>query len=232
MLVGEGPHNDLRAEVLSLGRNRIVFRADHVNYEIPATGRHHLTAGLCAIAVAREVGLDAKRIAEGLARFQSVAGRCQLQQLGAWDVIDDSYNANPRSMQAACELLRDWSGNGKKILVAGDMLELGKQAADCHRRFGRAAVEAGVDCLLVHGPHAGHAIRGALEAGIDAERLAHCTTFETVLAVLDCWAEPGDVILVKGSRGMRMERVVEWLRGAAVYPSYEITGRAPARECA
>jgi UDP-N-acetylmuramoyl-tripeptide--D-alanyl-D-alanine ligase len=232
VFVGERGNNDLQADRVNVEKQRLTFRADGAMYEIAATGRHHLTAALCAIAVAKEIGLDSRRIADGLRRFRPVAGRSRLEAIGPWEVIDDTYNASPRSMQAACELLRDWNAGGKKLLVAGDMLELGRQSAECHAQLGRLASGAGAAFLVAHGSHAAHTISGALEAGMKPHQLALCTTFESVLAVLDCWLEPGDAILVKGSRGMKMERVIDWLRVIARNSSEENTPRAQARDCA
>ena len=92
------------------------------------------------------------------------------------------------------------------------MLELGSHAEQAHVELGRTAAEAGVDGLLAFGPHAAHVIDGAQDHGLHPSRLAQCDHLEILLTVLDCVIEPGDVLLVKGSRGMRMERVVDWLR--------------------
>jgi UDP-N-acetylmuramoyl-tripeptide--D-alanyl-D-alanine ligase len=211
-LVGEGTHNDVRANHVMMGRDRIDFRVDDRAYSVPATGRHHVIAALATIAIAREVGLEDGALAAGLNSFRPVPGRCRLEEVGPWSVIDDTYNANPSSMQAACHVLRDWAGFGKRILVTGDMLELGDLSAECHRQLGRCAAEADVDRLLVYGEHAAHVIGGALDAGLPTHCLAQCDDFEALLAVLDCWLDEGDVVLVKGSRALRMERVVEWLR--------------------
>jgi UDP-N-acetylmuramoyl-tripeptide--D-alanyl-D-alanine ligase len=212
LFVGEGPDNNVRATDIEAVPDRLGFRVDGQRFEVPVTGRHHLTAALSAIAVAREAGLPADLIAEGLRTFAPVAGRCRVERIGPWTVIDDTYNASPDSMRAACEVLRTWTGTGRKILVAGDMLELGKWTVASHVELGRTVAHAGIDCLLAYGDQAGHVVRGARTAGMDGHRLAECESFEALLTVLDCWLEPETVVLVKGSRGMRMERVIEWLR--------------------
>ena len=212
LFVGESEGNHVRATNVRVANQRLMFEVDHVDYEVPVTGRHFLRAALSALAIAREIGLSPLQIAAGFARFQSVAGRCQVHQIGPWTVIDDTYNANPASMRAACETLRDWQGAHKRLLITGDMLELGSHTAQSHVELGRAAAEAHVDGLLVFGEQSENVIRGALEGGLRPSRLAQCDHFEILLTVLDCVLEPGDVLLVKGSRGMRMERVIEWLR--------------------
>lgn len=214
--VGEREDCQVRGTEIEVGENRLAFRVGSDRFTVPVTGRHYLTSALCAVAVAREIGLTARQIAEGFQRFAPPAGRCVVLHLGDWTVIDDTYNANPTSMQAACCLLADWSGGGKRILVIGDMLELGDDAANYHRQLGHFAAESDLNLIAVLGRHAGDVVRGAVEAGFKRQQLAECSAFAALTTVLDCTLEPGDVILVKGSRGMRMERVIDWLRQKAV----------------
>ena len=212
LFVGESENNHVRASNVRVANQRLAFEVDHVEYEVPVTGRHFLNASLTALAIAREIGLTNSEISEGFANFQAAPGRCQVQQIGPWTVIDDTYNANPASMRAACETLRYWHGANKRLLIVGDMLELGSHAEQAHVELGRIAAAAGIDGLLAFGPHAARVIDGAQERGLHPSRLAQCDHLEILLTVLDCVIEPGDVLLVKGSRGMRMERVVDWLR--------------------
>jgi UDP-N-acetylmuramoyl-tripeptide--D-alanyl-D-alanine ligase len=115
-------------------------------------------------------------------------------------------------MQAACLCLGDWPGAGHKLLVVGDMLEMGAETETSHRELGAAVALARVDRLLAYGDNAGHVSQGALRAGMRPHVVAECHGLDALFTVLDCWLEPGDVVLVKGSRGMRMERVVQWLK--------------------
>lgn len=223
LFVGESDDNHVCATNVRVANQRLTFEVDHVEYEVPATGRHFLRAALSALTIAREIGLTASEIAAGFANFQSAPGRCQVHQIGSWTVIDDTYNANPASMHAACETLRDWQGANKRLLITGDMLELGTHTEQAHVDLGRAAAEARVDGLLVCGTQAEHVVRGALAGGLRPSRLAQCDHLEILLTVLDCVLEPNDVLLVKGSRGMRMERVVQWLREKA--KGLEISGQ-------
>lgn len=215
LFIGESDGNHVQATNVRVANQRLTFEVDHVEYEVPVSGRHFLRAALTALTIAREIGLTASEIAAGFANFQAAPGRCQVHEIGPWTVIDDSYNANPASMRAACETLRDWQGANKRLLITGDMLELGAHAEQAHFGLGLAAAEARVDGLLVFGEQSEHVIRGALAGGLRPNRLAQCDHFEILLTVLDCILESGDVLLVKGSRGMRMERVVEWLREKA-----------------
>ncbi len=215
ILVGENRDNQFHITHLESDNETIRFRIDRRQYAVSATGRHHVRSAAAAVAVAREIGMKPDTIAEGLRSFRPVSGRCRLETIGNWYVIDDTYNANPHSMEAACNVLGDWQGNGKRILIAGDMLELGTQAHECHRRLGRLAAEVGVDRLIVHGGYSSLVIEGAIESGLERFRLAQCESFDALTTVLDCWLDPEDVVLVKGSRNLRMERVIDWMKELA-----------------
>jgi UDP-N-acetylmuramoyl-tripeptide--D-alanyl-D-alanine ligase len=212
IFVGEKSDNQLRATAVEFVPGRLQFVVDRKKYELPAPARHYLTAALCALAVAREIGMDPGAIAEGFRRFVSPPGRCLVEQTGSCTIIDDTYNASPLSMQAACLCLKDWPGPGHKLLIVGDMLELGAETQKSHRDLGACVAANRLDRLLAFGENAGDVSWGALNAGMRPHVVAEFHEMESLLTVLDCWLEPGDVVLVKGSRGMRMERVVQWLR--------------------
>ncbi len=214
--VGEGTNNTLRATAIAADSRSLRFAVDGATYEVPAVGRHHLVAGLAAVAVGRELGVKPSDLAEGLSRFVPVPGRCVVKQRRPWTLIDDTYNANPMSAEAACRLLADWNDrglndHGRRILVLADMLELGADAAHWHASIGACAAKLDLDGLVAVGNHASDLLAGARQAGMQSEQLAQCDELDVVAAVLGCWLEPGDVVLVKGSRSMRMERVVEQL---------------------
>ena len=212
IFVGEGRENQLRATDVEFRPGRLQFTADRRTWVLPAPARHYLTAALCALAVAREIGMEPAAIAEGFRGFVSPPGRCRVEEAGTCTIIDDTYNANPLSMQAACLCLAGWPGHGHKLLIAGDMLELGSETRSSHRELGACVAATSVDRLLAFGDSAGDVSWGALHAGMRSHVIAECHELGVLLTVLDCWLEPGDVVLVKGSRGMRMERVVQWLK--------------------
>lgn len=212
VLVGETAGNHLRATEVDFQPGRLRFTADRKKYELAVPARHYLTSALCALGVAREIGMDAGSIAEGFRKFAGAPGRCNVEQVGPWTVIDDTYNASPLSMQAACLCLRDWPAHGNRLLIAGDMLELGTETGRCHEELGACAAGTRIDRLLAFGEQADRVAGGALRAGMAPHTIADCHDLDALLTVLDCWLAPGDVILVKGSRGMRMERIVSWLK--------------------
>lgn len=232
IFVGENSGNTVRATDVAFEPGILRFSVDGRKYEVPAPARHYLTAAMCALAVGREIGMDPPAIAEGLSRFVGQPGRCMVEHAGACTIIDDTYNANPLSMQAACLCLGDWPGQGHKLLIVGDMLELGAETRKSHQELGACVAATNVDRLLAFGENAGDVSWGALHAGMQPHVVAECHEMEALLTVLDCWLEPGDVVLVKGSRGMRMERVVQWLKQRGGEPRKDHSVPATARAVA
>jgi UDP-N-acetylmuramoyl-tripeptide--D-alanyl-D-alanine ligase len=215
---GEG--KDVRAEQIEVvgveaTRFRLVTPAGAATVEMPLMGRHNVTNALAAAAVAvvLEVGPDA--IAAGLGRVELPPMRLAAERLAnGVVVINDAYNANPDSVVAALATLAE-SASGRKIVVLGDMLELGRGAAAMHAEVGAAA--AGVDPVLLCavGEHAEDIRRGATEAGMSPERAIAATSHEIAAAEVERAWRRDDTVLVKGSRGSRMETVIETLRRSA-----------------
>ncbi|HET9679912.1 MAG TPA: UDP-N-acetylmuramoyl-tripeptide--D-alanyl-D-alanine ligase [Gammaproteobacteria bacterium] len=175
-----------------------------VDVTLPLPGEHNVANALAAAAAAWAVGAKREHIAQGLAQVRNVGGRLQVKQshLGAC-VVDDTYNANPASLAAALR----WAGslNMPVWLVLGDMRELGAREALLHTEAGRQAREAGVQRLFTLGELSQNATQAF---GRGAE---HFTDVEALLATLTHALSSGMIVLVKGSRGMRMERVVSAL---------------------
>ena len=180
--------------------------------DLPVLGLHHLNNAVAAAAVVWALNLPTKTIASGLANFKPVDKRMEvLTILGEITIINDSYNANPGSMAAALETLRQVKKQGRGFAVLGDMLELGDESAALHSQVGAKAAQEGVDYLLVLGEQASHLLAGAAEAGMDSNRLVQAGDHQEIASQVRNLMAAGDWILVKGSRGMRMEKVVEHL---------------------
>lgn len=205
----------LTAQHITARDGMIEFNIGWQPFVFRAAGSHFVRNALFAIAVGRQLGMTDAEIAAGLARFEPVAGRCEIKQFGSWTVIDDTYNASPEAMIAACRTLSQWPTNGRRVLITGDMLALGDDAIDGHQDVGIAAAEARLDLVLSLGEHADDVIETAREAGLCPDRSAAFSEIEPLLHRLKEELQDGDVVLVKGSRGMRMERVVEWLAARA-----------------
>jgi UDP-N-acetylmuramoyl-tripeptide--D-alanyl-D-alanine ligase len=212
ILVGEEIHNDIVATKVRVNDRRLRFHVGSTEYQLPVVGRHHLASALLCIGVAREIDVSEIEIAAGFKAYLPVHGRCEKLTIGPWTVIDDSYNANPASMLAACLTLRDWQEATRRVLVIGDMLELGEHGAAFHAQIGEVAAECQFDRVVAVGGHASDVTAAARKLGLDPGCLGACSDLATAELLLDCWLEPGDAILVKGSRGMQMERVIQYLQ--------------------
>jgi UDP-N-acetylmuramoyl-tripeptide--D-alanyl-D-alanine ligase len=175
---------------------------------LPLACRAHAVNVLLAVAVGLRHG--AQEFQNPLGEYCRNASRVKVASVGPLTVIDDSYNANPASMAAALEMLADWPCGGRRMAALGEMLELGESAAALHREIGEEAGRRGIEYLFAKGPHACDTIDGARSA-----RVPHTEAMEDpaeIARAIHEAARPGDVLLVKGSRGMRMERVIEALR--------------------
>lgn len=233
IFVGEQSENDLRASAVTITDRGLGFLLDGQQYHIPVFGRHHLTNVLCAVAIGRELGITGAVLAESLAEFQPVVGRSQVRRIGSWTVIDDTYNASPMAFSAAVQALSEMptSSTARRIIVAGDMLELGTAAPAEHRLLGESIGQGRADRLFVTGQFADDVARGAISAGMSPHGIAVAQDWDTLLLLLECWLEPEDVLLVKGSRGMRMERIIDWLTvEAETHPQFVYS--APVRKSA
>jgi UDP-N-acetylmuramoyl-tripeptide--D-alanyl-D-alanine ligase len=172
-------------------------------------GRHNVTNALAAAAAGVALGLPLADIARGLADVRPVAGRCVWRRAGDVTILDDSYNASPTSVRAALETVAEHRRGRRLVVVLGDMLELGAISDDAHRDVGRAVAALAVDEFIGVGRAMQAAVDAARDAGLAEAR--HLTTFEDTVAHLLKRLTAGDLVLVKGSRGMRMERVVDAL---------------------
>ena len=171
-------------------------------------GRHNALNALSAAGIGLALGLPLAEIVSGLEAATPAKGRCVWIPAGSLRILDDTYNANPTSVRAALATLG--AAPGRRVVVLGDMLELGPVAEEAHREAGRAVAAAGAAELCGVGPLSRFTVEAARAAGLAEAHAA--ATFEDTMAHLLKRLAPGDVVLVKGSRGMRMERVVDALR--------------------
>ena len=209
-LVGVHSDCDVVAKDVAFDHGRLRFAVSGQAFDIPVWGRHHLTSALAAIAVARLMGIRPAEISEALGRFESLPMRCEVFELRGATIINDSYNANPSAMRAAFDLLRTFDTHGKRIAVLGEMAELGDEAADLHREVGADAVTLGrADLVIACGTLASEMIDGACEAGLHPSRAIARATLDDCAPFIGQALVPGDVLLVKGSRSMGMERILD-----------------------
>jgi UDP-N-acetylmuramoyl-tripeptide--D-alanyl-D-alanine ligase len=206
------PLNEFSGRILSMDDRgmRIAVRTPSGEFAsaLPVTGEHHLMNALAATAAAYVLGLRPADLAEGFSTFASVRGRFHPVPLrGGGLLLDDSYNANPASTEAAIRTLRTLRAGRRAVAVLGDMLELGAASAASHFRIGHLAAGCGLDLLFTFGDEAARIARGAIEGGMDPEKVAHAGDRDRLAAMVLSSLREGDVVLVKGSRGMRLDGI-------------------------
>lgn len=200
---------DVRPTSVLATADELRFEVDGFEYFLNVAGEHHLYSALAAIGVGRAAGLLPNEIQEGFAAFRPANGRCEVLRFGDSVVIDDTYNASPNSVVAAARALGQFTDSGQRILVLGDMAELGPDAESLHLETGKnCARSADIDVLLAVGLFAPQFVAGAGSANVEA---TVANDLDALIAQLANRFKPGDAVLVKGSRSARMERVVRAL---------------------
>jgi UDP-N-acetylmuramoyl-tripeptide--D-alanyl-D-alanine ligase len=180
--------------------------------ELRLLGDPAVCNALAAAAAALAAGANLEAVATGLAGAKAVGGRMQpLALAGGAIVVDDSYNANPQSTEAALRSLALLKGAGRGLAALGDMGELGDSAEDAHTEAGALAARLGLDFLFAVGAYGKALARGALGAGMAPDRVMVFADAEAAAVAIDERLRPRDWVLVKGSRAMRMERIVQAL---------------------
>ena len=184
----------------------VACKGGRFQVEMALEGNHYVADALLAIGVGMEMGVNPAAIQEALSQFQNMAGRQEIFEAKGCTVIQDCYNAGPESMAAALAVLG--SRPGRRVAVLGDMLELGFRTQAEHYRVGRIAAEK-ADILLAYGPNSSRTVSGAITGGMSDARAKAFENRDEIVAAMKRTVKPGDVILVKGSRGMRMELILQ-----------------------
>ena len=182
---------------------------DSFPVQLHLEGQHYVTDAMAAITVGLAMGVEPANIRAGLDSFRNMAGRQEILQIGNATVIKDCYNAGPESMEAALKVLG--TKPGRRIAVLGDMLELGVCSPAEHYRIGRVAAQKS-DYVFAYGPNAERVFSGCLTGGMDTIHARAYSEKEKLMGDLKTVITPGSFILVKGSRGMHMEQVVDGLQ--------------------
>jgi UDP-N-acetylmuramoyl-tripeptide--D-alanyl-D-alanine ligase len=188
----------------------ILEGAHRCRAQLPVPGLHMVQNALLAVAAGRAFGLSIEECAAGLATAPLAKARLQIKEIGGVQFLDDSYNANPDSMKAALRTLVELDADGKRIAVLGEMHELGDESERGHREVGETAAALNIDQLIVIGSVAAAIANAARHAGLENTTVVNSTS--EAAEVLSQIAAPGDLVLVKGSRAARTERVIEAIR--------------------
>ena len=209
---GFSPSADVRAEAVDLGAAGTRFRALGVDFETGLTGRHAVSNLLAAIAVARVFGIRPESLREPVRTF--TIGKMRGERLVHRGIVvwNDCYNSNPEAAQAMIDVLGKTPAT-RRIAVLGEMLELGHAAEELHRKLGRYAAEHGVDRLIGIRGSARSMVEEAVAAGVPENDVHFFEEPAEAGALARQWARPGDAVLFKGSRGVRVETDLERFLG-------------------
>ena len=206
---------DVRAENIrfeSFGETHFTlgFREETAEVKFPLNGKHNILNGLAAVAVGVSFGMTVDAIAESLQTVEPPPQRGEVLHFkDGFTVINDSYNSNPAALMSMVKTLVDGSADRRKIVVAGEMLELGTDESSIHRETGKEIASSGVDMLIGVRSLAAEMVDGARSAGLAVAEFVEDSDAAGKLLVVT--VKKGDVILVKGSRGVRTEKVIEKL---------------------
>lgn len=228
ILNGDDPYvramaNQVKSRLSFFGLEQGEIRADDIQFDIskmefecrspqgifsvhiPSVGKHNVYNSLAAIAVGLEIGLSFEEISAGLRQFNASPMRLHIETFGDYVVINDAYNASPMSMLAAIDTLVSIAPK-RKIAILGDMLELGEIAIQAHRQIGEKLAQCHIDIVITVGELASHIVQSAKEQGLTMTIACH--SHEEAIKELKTIIQPGDTLLIKGSRGMKMENIV------------------------
>jgi UDP-N-acetylmuramoyl-tripeptide--D-alanyl-D-alanine ligase len=207
---------DLDATDIWFHSGGTTFRLDGREITFGLLGLHNVQNLLAALAVCRGLGIELDRVLPRISEISAGTRRLEKKEIGDWTVFDDTYNANPESARASVRVLAGMHGYPRRVLILGDMLELGDLAAELHHRLGVEAAKSGIDRLLLVGELTRATAAGALEGGLAAESIRHFETVEEAIEGVPGLLESKDLILIKGSRRVGLEQLVSELQSVTL----------------
>jgi UDP-N-acetylmuramoyl-tripeptide--D-alanyl-D-alanine ligase len=208
VLFGFSNDAEVRAEDVRLTPSGAQFRALGVEFESPLAGRHGVSNVLAGIAVAHALGIAPEKLRNAVRDLAPGKMRGERSVRNGITIINDCYNANPEAMRSMLELLRDTPAT-RRIAVLGEMLELGREAETLHRKTGRFAAEQGIHAVIGIRGAGRWMVDEAIAAGLSGGAASFFETPEEAGEYLRHYLKPGDAVLFKGSRGVRVERALE-----------------------
>lgn len=200
---------DIKASNVKRNDSGFVFTVnDSFTVKLSVLGKHNIYNAMAAIAICNAVGISMENICDKFIDFKLPPMRMEKQVCGDIVVINDGYNSNPMSMSAALEEFSQLTTQGRKILVCGDMLELGNYAESLHREMGAKVAKTDIDVLWTVGSFSRFVAEEAIANGMPEEKIRSCETAEEVSSFVTSQLKRDDTVLIKGSRGMKLESVV------------------------
>ncbi|MFT7668767.1 MAG: UDP-N-acetylmuramoyl-tripeptide--D-alanyl-D-alanine ligase [Planctomycetota bacterium] len=200
------------------------FKLEGREVTFPLLGLHNLQNLLAALAACRGLGIDLEQVLPHVSNIAGGRRRLEKKILGKMTLLDDTYNANPDSAKASVRVLAGIHGHDRRILVLGDMLELGDLAAESHHSVGVLGAQSGLDLLILIGELTRATAAGALEGGLLAEQIIHFASLNEALVEIPGLLADGDLVLIKGSRRMGLERLVAALEKECANSGHDSNG--------
>jgi len=198
-----------RETLFRLRRNRGPEKEASLEVSLPVPGQHQVMNALAAAAATSALGVDLGVIAGALSRFRSPAQRGDLFEAEGITLLFDAYNANPASVEAALDLLvLQKTGQGERIALLGDMLELGPKSSSAHREIGRSVARRGIERLIAVGEFSEVVAEGARQGGMGLDQISSFSDLKALRPELKTLVQKGAQLLIKGSRGMRLEQLL------------------------
>lgn len=212
---GFGEKSDISASEINVTAHGTDFRVQtpigSQQIFLPALGEHNVLNALAAIGVGMKLGLSLAEMSDGLSNLAMTAMRLEVIPANNYTIINDAYNASPASMKLALKTLKDLTTSGKSIAVLGNMFELGDRAIPGHQEVGQVMADLKIDYLCTVGDLAENIALGAMSHGFPIEHIYKCADNIKAIKKIKALIGSGDTLLVKGSRGMKMEEIVQAL---------------------
>ena len=214
LLYGLGGHCHVRGDniedlLLDGMRFTAIYQGETFRMQVPSLGLHSVYNALCAVSVGLLLGMRFSELAEGLATYRPLPGRMNVHRLKRFTLIDDTYNANPTSVQASIDVLEKCPG--RRVCILGDMRELGNESARLHEEIGRYVSEHDIDVILCLGAESERMFFGALNATGNGS-CCYYATQDALIQTLPEILTDGDTILVKASRAMHLEQTAQYIQ--------------------
>ncbi|MDE2216384.1 MAG: UDP-N-acetylmuramoyl-tripeptide--D-alanyl-D-alanine ligase [Planctomycetota bacterium] len=185
---------------------------EYLEIYIPISGYHNINNCLASFAICHALGHDISNLKDAFSSFKLPPMRIEQQRIGNITVINDAYNANPESVRAALQYFNEIDSVGRKVFICGDMLELGKESPQLHREIGETIAHLNIDLLWTVGEHASEIAKGAKSSGMSEGRVVSFKDVADITAPEISELKENDTVLIKGSRGMHLENIVEKFR--------------------
>ena len=203
-----------------LGAGRIIYKNNRLNFVVNKKYKftlnsvvwHNVYNALAALSCGLIFGVDINKAEKILSEFRFPSSRLNILTLKNVTILDDTYNSNPASLRVAIEALTRYPASSRRILVMGDMLELGRNSINLHKSIGRVVSRSDIDCFISVGDLSKHAAKAAKQSYKSFQTIKVCKSCDEAIDVLRGIIKKGDVILIKGSRAMQMERIVKKLK--------------------